>query len=187
MNQTSAPSWSHIAHHDPMVSAPEDDFASFLEFGELHLNYADYALNAQDGNGNPHGSGGAVDTRMENIGASAGLREGHLLLQHDEVGNNGIGQNSGLTSMGNITGSEEPLMDFNIRADIFHQQQQQQHQQHVQTQTFHHPSVIPPTPNSMKMHGGADRYYQQVDPQAQALYERYARMKEDQVRLLFYL
>ncbi|KAI9875582.1 MAG: hypothetical protein M1830_008321 [Pleopsidium flavum] len=175
MNQTSTPSWSQIAHHDPMVSAPEDDFASFLEFGDLQLNYGNYEVTTQDGQGVSHDSGNVMDTTMENAGGPNGLGEGHI--QHQQVEHDGI-QQSDLPSMEDMTGSTDSLMDLNIQAQIFHQQQQ--HQQ-MQSQTFHRQAIIPPTPNSMKMHGGTGHYYPQMDSQAQAIYERYSRMKEDQM------
>jgi hypothetical protein len=176
MNHTSAPAWSQISHHDPMVSAPEDDFASFLEFDDLHLNYGDYDVSQADDQGNSQDAVNALDTGMEN-GGLTGLDEGHLLHQHAEAGHNEMQPAEEMASMGNLTESAEPLMDFNLQTEIFHQQQQ-----HMQTQNFHPHAVIPPTPNSMKMHGGAGHYYPQLDlHQAQAIYERYSRMKEDQV------
>jgi len=178
MNQTSAPSWSQIAHHDPMVSAPEDDFASFLEFGDVHLNYGDYELSHADGQDNPQDAVNTVDTGMEISGGLNELREEHLLHQQDGAGSghNEMRLPLEMTSMEDMTESEEPLMDFNLQAEIFHQQQE-----HMQTQNFHPHAIIPPTPNSMKMHGGTEHYYPQLDLQAQAIYERYSRMKEDQV------
>lgn len=159
-----------------MVSAPEDDFASFLEFDDLHLNYGDYDVSQADDQGNSQDAVNALDTGMEN-GGLTGLDEGHLLYQHAEAGHNEMQPAEEMASMGNLTESAEPLMDFNLQTEIFHQQQQ-----HMQTQNFHPHAVIPPTPNSMKMHGGAGHYYPQLDlHQAQAIYERYSRMKEDQV------
>ena len=176
MNSTSAPSWSQIAHHDPMVSAPEEDFASFLEFDDLHLNYGNYELGQAGGQVESQNGINTLDSGMENGAGLDGLKQGTLLQQHDEAGHEEMQQPVELTSMEDMTESAEPLMDFDLQSEIFHHQQQ-----HMQTQTFHHHAVIPPTPNSMKMHGGAEHYYPQLDLQAQAIYERYSRMKEDQV------
>lgn len=176
MNPTSAPSWSQIAHHDPMVSAPEDDFSSFLEFGDLHLNYGNYELSQVGGPVDSQNAAHTVDSGLEDGGGLDGLKEGHLLPQADATGQNEMQQPVELTSMEDMTESAEPLMDFDLQAEIFHQQQQ-----HMQTQNFHPHAVIPPTPNSMKMHGGTGHYYPQLDLQAQAIYERYSLMKEDQV------
>jgi hypothetical protein len=41
--------------------------------------------------------------------------------------------------------------------------------------------MIPPTPNSMELHGGAVRYPQRVD-ENQEMYDRYGRVNEEQVR-----
>lgn len=177
MNQASAPAWSQIAHHDPMVSAPEDDFASFLEFGDLQLNYGNYGLNHTDGQANPSNAVDSVDLGMENGEGLDGMTEGHLLHQHDGAARNEMNAPVEMPSMEDMTESAEPLIDFNLEAEIFHQQ----HQQHMQPQNFHTHATIPPTPNSMKMHGGNEHYYPQLDLQAQAIYERYSRMKEDQV------
>lgn len=59
------------------------------------------------------------------------------------------------------------------------QQQQSGHAtQHYMQQN---PQMIPPTPNSMELHGGAARYPQRVDDHAD-MYDRYARINEEQVR-----
>ena len=160
-----------------MVSAPEDDFSSFLEFGDLHLNYGSYELSHGDGQGDAQNAISTVDSGMENGGELNGSGEGHLLHQHNDAGPDEMQQSVQLTSMEDMTGSAEPLMDFTLQAEIFHQQQQQ----HMQTQNYHPHAFIPPTPNSLKMHGGTGHYYPQLDLQAQAIYERYSQMKEDQV------
>lgn len=41
--------------------------------------------------------------------------------------------------------------------------------------------MIPPTPNSMELHGNAARYSQRVDENAE-MYDRYSRINEEQVR-----
>lgn len=40
--------------------------------------------------------------------------------------------------------------------------------------------MIPPTPNSMELHGNAARYPQRVD-ENHKMYDQYARMNEEQV------
>jgi hypothetical protein len=75
---------------------------------------------------------------------------------------------------------------------VFHQQQLSQHpdklvhqQHHQQQQMAPHAyqegqRIIPPTPNSVELHGGAARYMQRVD-QGNDLYENYGQMSEEQV------
>lgn len=76
--------------------------------------------------------------------------------------------------------SNEALMDVSLQAQSL--QQHQHHQQHMMQHQNYRQPVIPPTPNSIEMHGGAARYYQQMDMQSQAIYDRYHGSKDDQVR-----
>ncbi|KAJ5495588.1 hypothetical protein N7539_000704 [Penicillium diatomitis] len=65
-----------------------------------------------------------------------------------------------------------------------HQPSQQQHQQpqsNLPNQQYMHqnPQMIPPTPNSIEMHGNATRYPQRVDEHSD-MYDRYSRINEEQ-------
>jgi hypothetical protein len=40
--------------------------------------------------------------------------------------------------------------------------------------------MIPPTPNSVEMHGNNGQFYAHSDPQQQAIYERYRMQVKDQ-------
>jgi hypothetical protein len=43
--------------------------------------------------------------------------------------------------------------------------------------------IVPPTPNSVELHGGAARYMQRIDQNnAHEIYERYGQMNDEQVR-----
>lgn len=61
-----------------------------------------------------------------------------------------------------------------------HQQGQSFHQQSTNQHYAHGQPIIPPTPNSVELHGGAARYSQRVDENNE-MYDRYARMNDEQV------
>jgi hypothetical protein len=153
-----------------MVSGPEDEFANFLDFGDL--NFATF-------DGIPHSdaelqqnSAGAMDTSMEGTAGMLGLEQGQM--QHQ------IGQHHP-TPMNGFHGSTDSFPDLAIQSELFEQQQQQQ-QLHMQDQRYHGQNVIPPTPNSMDMHGAHAQYYRTPADHPQLhMYDHYRRQK-DQVR-----
>ena len=173
-----------------MVSNPDDEFANFLDFGDLNFSAFDAAAVAttttppQADNGRLQQDGRtAMDTSIEGSAGLLGLDQGQMEQQH----------HPGLpTHMSAMTPSyQEP---FNIEAELLNQQRQrhmqlqlQQHQQqHLhQNQRYPGPNMVPPTPNSIEMHGGQVHYYQpRLDQQQQQLYEHYRRHQKDQVHIL---
>jgi hypothetical protein len=88
-----------------------------------------------------------------------------------------------------------------VRSQAFHfsHEHQPQHNHQHQHHPHHHPhkhtplqhsgnhdysygqTVIPPTPNSIELHGGAARYPQRVES-GHDMYDRYGQMNDDQVR-----
>ena len=69
---------------------------------------------------------------------------------------------------------------FNLEAELFSQQRQDLMQ--PQQQCFPMPNMVPPTPNSVEMHGGRAQHSQpRMDKSQQDLYEHYRRFQKDQV------
>lgn len=160
-----------------MVSGPEEDFASFLEFSDLQLQFPPFD-GTQDEGGMQEDAAVALDTAMENVGEMVELKEGQAqrqIEQHDVQQ-----QSPSMGMMESLHGSTDSLLDMEMQVQLF--QQQQQHQ--MQGQHYHRHNMVPPTPNSIEMHGAKAQYYQQMDPQAQAMYERYSRHQKDQVPAL---
>lgn len=172
MNQITTPTWS------PMVSGPEEDFASFLEFSDLQLNFPPFDGSHNEG---PMQQDAAValDTTMENVGEMMELKEGQAQQQMEP--HEMQQQSSSMGMMESLHGSTDSLLDMDMQVQLF--QQQQQHQ--MQGQHYQRHNMVPPTPNSIEMHGTKAHYY--LDPQAQAMYERYSRHQKDQVLALRFI
>lgn len=167
MNQIAATPWS------PMVSGPEEEFASFLEFGDLQLSFPPFEGAVQDGSELQQEPGGAIDTPMGNEAGVLELEDGH---NHQEMN-----QRNPLRFVGGYQGSTESFHEIHMPTELFNPHQQPQLQMHGPH--YRGQNIIPPTPNSIEMHGDQARYYR---PAAQATYERYGRNQhqnqKDQVR-----
>ena len=165
MNQISASTWS------PMVSGPEEDFSNFLEFGDLQLAFPGFDAETQD-RGEVQEGAGAMDTSAENAAVMMGIEEGHI-QQHLE-------QPTSMPSINGFPGSTQPFPIMSMQTEFLDQQPHFP----MQGQQYHNQHIVPPTPNSIEMHGDRARYNQPpIDPQAQAIYEHYRRKQKDQVRL----
>lgn len=124
-------SWS------PTVSGPEDDFSNFLEFSDLQLDFSSFDDNSHNGE-NIQAGGDAMD--VQNNATDD-------LLEFRQLGNSSA-----------ATGFDGPIEAF---PDM--QMQSQQLDQHLSPHlTYGHPfaahNVVPPTPNSMEIHGSQTQY-----------------------------
>lgn len=164
MNQNPTARWS------PMVSGPEDEFANFLDFGDL--NFSAFDGSSQGDGGMQQDGSGPMDTSMEGAAGMMGLEQAHI-------------QQMGPTTQiphQHMNGFQEPFPDMNIQTDMFNQPQQQS-LPYLQRHQYHPQNSVPPTPNSLEMHGRHPQYYQTpTDLQQQQMYEQYKRHQRDQVR-----
>lgn len=161
MNQSSPSGWS------PLVSGPEEDFTNFLDFGDAGFNAFDTITQAEHAL-QPHDDF-SLDTSMEGAAAEIlGLGPGHMQ------------QPSQVPATNNFP---DPLQGMNLDTDPFHHHQQQQ--MHLPHHRYFGQNVVPPTPNSMEMHGSHGQYFQnRHDAQQQQIYEHYKRHQRDQVILV---
>ena len=158
----------------PVGSNPEDEFASFLDFGELNFSaFTDAIATSQpDQFGIQENGSGAMDTSAEGATGILGFEQQGQMQQMDH---HPIGQLPLADSL------QEP---FNLEAELF--SQHEQHQTRMLQQHYHAPDMVPPTPNSIEMHGGQLHYYQpRMDQQQQKMYEHYRRQQKDQASLAF--
>ena len=162
-----------------MVSGPEDDFASFLEFGDLQLNFPTFDEEQHVAAGGQEGPIAGLETTMETEAGMVGMKDGEIQHQIDP---NLATMRLSPQDQRELNGTPESSMDLSIQAQIFHQQQLNYHQQRLIQGHYHRQGMVPPTPNSLEMHG-QPRSYQQMDPHARAMYEHYARKQQDHVRL----
>lgn len=163
MNQISAPPWS------PLVTGPEDELASFLEFGELPLTFP-FEEAPQHGHSLQQEADSAMDTTMGNDTGVLPLEDGQLQHQINHP-----------NSMRPIGGYEPQFHHMSIAGELFNHHQQRHPQ--LQVPPYRAPGMIPPTPTSMEMHGDQPRYYHTAgDHHPQGLYDRYGTNMKDQVR-----
>lgn len=157
-----------------MVSGPEDDFASFLEFSDLQLNFPAFDGNVhQDAGEMQQETVSTMDARMDNGVGMMGNVQQQQIDPH-------LMPSTPMAGLSSIDGSNESLMDLNMQAQMHRQRQQQQYQQQAQSH-YQRQGMVPPTPNSIEMHGRSHYYPQMDHAQAQAVYEHYARKQQDQV------
>lgn len=161
-----------------MVSGPEDEFASFLDFGDLNFAAFGDGTNAPvNGTAGPlqpqDGGANVMDTNMEGTPTGPILGAGMPQMQEP-------------AQMNGMTGFEGAMPDVDISSDFLDGQQPRHAQRHPQMQQprYYGHNPVPPTPNSLEMHGSHGEYYQShVDRQQQLMYEHYRRHHQnDQVR-----
>jgi hypothetical protein len=160
-----------------MVSGPEEDFTSFLEFGELQLNFPTFDTQGHDGGEGQHSPGHGMGSAMETEETMMGMKDD---LQQ-QIDPSLMQMQTSMPGLQVLHGSADSLLDLNMQAQLFHQQQLQYHQQQRRMQgLYHRQGMIPPTPTSLEIHG-QPRSYPQMDPQARAMYEHYTQKQQDGV------
>ncbi|KAI4225511.1 MAG: hypothetical protein L6R36_003860 [Xanthoria steineri] len=156
----------------PMVTGPEDDFSTFLEFGDLQLNFPPFDANPQNGGEIQNGVGPAIDLQSnENPGAILDFHPGAIQQFGDPSG------------LGDFNGTSQGFQDMNMPPQLFEQQQllhqYSQHPSYASSYSGHH--VVPPTPNSIEMHGGHAQYQHLVpNSHARNMYEQQRRQPKGQ-------
>jgi hypothetical protein len=165
-------------HHDPMVSASEDDFTNFLDLGDFQLNFPPFDSEGQHTTARQDGSH-AMDMSYDEAGdGGVAAKESHMHQQQQQEQQqrrqslNGHQIHSAMAMQNMDQTSAEVVLGLNAQINYLQLRQQQQ-------QDYHQRTVIPPTPDSVDMHAGAARYYQQIDHQTLA-YLQQQRLKEDQ-------
>lgn len=166
-----------------MVSGA-DEFANFLEFSDLQLDFPPFDPSVQDGDDMLPADYGEPDTNMEGEGGMMAFEEGDI---HQRIDPNLMQPDDLLERMDGIDGSTDSLMDLNIQAQMLHEQQRQrqQHylqQSHVQSRYVDR-GMVPLTPNSVEMHGSHLPYYTQMDLRTQGAFDHYSRKQQDQVKM----
>ena len=159
-----------------MVSGPEDDFASFLDFGDLNFSgFGDGSVS-----GTPQASGDGADGSAMDMSMEGGGNAATGMISHP-----GIQQNT--TPLANpMNGFQEAFTGLGspvpfIARQQSHQQAQAQMQMQQQARYYGH-SAVPPTPNSLELHGSHPEYFNPADRQQQIMFEHYRRHYNEQVR-----
>jgi len=168
MNQTSTTRWS------PIVSAPDDEFGNFLEFGDLQLDFPSFERVAHDGRTDRQDvdADTSMDATMEIAPAMVDFGIAHMSQQPQQPTSNPLMSYNGMGQLFNMPMSREQ----------FHESQHPH--PHIKTQRQYHPGMVPPTPNSIEMHGGMPGYYHTPVHQQPQAFEYYQRSQRDQVNPL---
>lgn len=165
-----------------MVSGA-DEFANFLEFSDLQLDFPAFDTGVQDGDDVLQPDFGGPDTNMEREGGMMAFEEGDI---HQRIDPNLMQPDNLLERMDGINGSTDSLMDLNLQAQMLHEQQRQRQQQylqqsHVQSRYLGR-GMVPLTPNSFEMHGSHLPYYTPMEPHVRGAFDHYSRKQQDQVK-----
>jgi hypothetical protein len=176
MNEAANSSWSGAEQYDPMASVAEQDFGNLIDF-DIDLDFGVYGANGQNAQDNNQQLTELADSLdMQHFSPS-------ISNEHRDATNGAPTQQQNVIIGSAMSQPGNGFYDFNMPA--FSQPTQSQIPfSTAQDSTFHSHAGVPPTPNSVEMHGDAARYLQQIDPQTRAFFEqRYQLRKEDVVSI----
>jgi hypothetical protein len=170
---------------DPTLSAPShDDFQQFLDMGmnnlgdSLHFDVPDFNNQQAQGARLMQQEGGErMESRMD--GAHGAMSHDTPMQEHLPAMTTPGSHPTipGPTSNGQSSSGSIVEIDAQIQ---YLQQQRQQRQMQEQQKYYARNGMIPPTPNSIELHGNNGQFYPQSDPQQQAMYERFRMQAKDQ-------
>jgi hypothetical protein len=175
---------------DPTLSiSSQDDFQQFLDMNldePLQFSFQDFnSQHAQTAQLGQREDGETMDPVMDNGRALAGqdtTMQEHMPAMTTAASHPAIHA----VALAHSHSSNESV-DYDAQIQHWqnqkYQHQQRQMQEQQQQRNFYVQSrMIPPTPNSIEMHGNHGQFYQPSDPQQQAMYERYQmQVKEQEV------
>jgi len=173
---------------DPTLSgSSQDDFQQFLDMslGEsLQFDFQDFNSHQAQTQLIQQEDGETMDTDMENGGALAG--QDTTMQEHmPSMTTSASHPTLHAAVLAHAHSSNESLSELDAQIQYLQNQRHQQQQRQIQEQqrNFYSQSrMIPPTPNSIEMHGNHTQFYPQSDPQQQAMYERIRmQVKEQEV------
>ena len=157
-----------------MVPGQDEEFASFLEFGDLQLEFSPFENLGQDGGDARQEIGATMDTSMDSVPTMADFSIDHMLHE--------TGQSMSNPLANGYNGSTDQFLHMQTSRE---QVRQNHHPQaNVKLQRQYAPNMVPPTPNSIEMHGRVPGYYQAPLHQQAHVYENYQPNRRDQVGLL---
>ncbi|KAF2703970.1 hypothetical protein K504DRAFT_390977 [Pleomassaria siparia CBS 279.74] len=181
VNGAGSAAWSSAEEFDPMAGASvEHDFGSLIDFDHLDLDFSvDYsAPNAHDtATQQLNQLSESLDVQHLQTQFSPAISQEHrdgagaLPHQQDSMGGHGIPQVGNNNSNNNNNYYDFDMSSYSqAGAASFSQAQDHMYRPHA--------GVVPPTPNSIEMHGDPGRYLQ-MDPQQALFDQRYQLRKDD--------
>lgn len=205
MDHDTAMTWSEqLPEETLMAPGNEDDFSNFLEFGidfpDMEGHNAAAAAAVQHQQAMQHANQHIATTLADDVRMAATSQAPQYASMMGEHLGLGIPNNRPAEDQSYHFSQEQQQQQQQQFHQPLSQQQHQhqeklahQHQQHQQQrQQIPHPQMashsyqegqhmIPPTPNSVELHGGAARYMQRVDQNNNEGYEGYVHMNDEQV------
>ncbi|KAF3396067.1 hypothetical protein F1880_007344 [Penicillium rolfsii] len=186
MEHQPAMTWPEQIHGNQLITAPsEDEFSNFLEFNMQFADLDGHGPAQQQLQDQQHSMVPPTTTAPDQSMASdprshsqfASSMEG---LAMDFSGHGGM-QSAMQSQPGPIPYSTPSMTPGFCAQDTTHHHHQQQQQQGPSAQHYMQQGqqMIPPTPNSMELHGNAARYPQRADDHSD-MYDRYSRINEEQ-------
>ena len=189
MEQPSDTSWPAQLQENALIAAPEDEFSNFIEF---NMQFPDFE---------GHGPGPTHSHMQEQqqqhqhhpmvhppttTAPEPTLVSGPLSTPQYSAPMEGIAMDFGLHGSGQSHGGPVPFSTpsmtpgFCAQDSSQHPTMAQRSSSSSQQHYMQNQPVVPPTPNSIELHGNATRYPQRVDDNSE-MYDRYSRMHEEQV------
>jgi hypothetical protein len=145
MNTNSNPNaWSQPEGYSGMAAIGEQDFGNLVDFDLTQFDFLNYEANQEGGAKLPEG------INLDMLASSAGQQHG---LRQTHHANN---QNGNMFDIAMPIGFGDQQFSMSPAPES----------------VLHH-SMIPPTPNSVEMHGDANRYLHQMDAQSRAMLQQY--------------
>ncbi|KAJ5263701.1 hypothetical protein N7478_011306 [Penicillium angulare] len=170
MEHSTPMSWPEQLHENPLITAGEDEFSNFLEF-DMHF---------PDLEG--HGPAHSQMQDQQHVMGHPPTTTAPSTMAHDPRSNpyaapmEGLAMDFGqqVSAPSSMPYSNPSMTPGFCAQDSTHMSQQPQHGHHyMQGQT-----MIPPTPNSMELHGNAARYSQRMDDNPEMYDPRYSRVED---------
>lgn len=178
----SSSAWNNL---DPTLSvSSHDDFQQFLDMGinnlgdSLQFDFPDFH--------SQHGQAGQLMQQDERERMESRMEGSHGQMGHDTTMQEHIPAMTSTASHPSIPGptsngrpSSGSIGEIDAQIQYL-QQQRQQRQMQEQQKYYARNGMIPPTPNSVEMHGNNGQFYAPSDAQQQAMYERFQMQVKDQ-------
>ncbi|KAF1841341.1 uncharacterized protein K460DRAFT_293412 [Cucurbitaria berberidis CBS 394.84] len=168
MDSTNAQMWSSGEHYNAMDATTEHDFGNLIDFDAANFDHLDLDWPAHDGQ------------QMADLADSLDVHHlGHFTPQIPQDHRDGGGGAQQAQNMAGTHGMGQPTNGFfdytmaqysQANTPTFPQAQEHMYRPHQH---------VPPTPNSVEMHGDPHRYLQQMDPQ-QTLFDQRYHMRKDE-------
>jgi hypothetical protein len=174
-NETEPSPWTQAEQYDPMAA---QDFNALIDFGDLDIdsiNFGDTVF--EPAAGSRHDSNSQDPNQQLSNELADSLNAQHLQQFTPPVSH----RNDNATPGRHDTSQAHDFYDFNMAAFTPATQAHHVSFSAPQEPVFHAHMGVPPTPNSIEMHGDAARYLQQMDPQTRAFIEQRYQLRKEEV------